>query len=449
MGSSARARLDLVSAAGWRLLFAAVAVALLFRVLTETRHFASAAALAAAAGLLLVDLVRLALRSSEDDPGPPAIEERARAQQLDQALALLDAVTVALFVLGADGRIRFANRAARALAGHSARLEDALDAPAAAEILALPVGGRRIVALADGRSMLVWVGAVATPAGGPRRLVSMQAVAGELDAVQVGAWHAMTRVLAHEMMNALTPVASLAESLARMVGGDARPAVSGAADTIARQSRHLIDFVERYRAIADLPAPAFAPLDLATFLADIEALGEAQLTARGIAFSAAALPAAAEPVEADAGLLRQALLNLLRNAGDAVAGAGGGAVRLVCAANGGELRFEVSDDGPGIPPDRIEEIFVPFYSTKEGGAGIGLALARQIALAHGGGLTARPNGGRGMNFVLSVPASQGGQRSRTGAGRDERTAQEGATRLISPDDPVVAEEGLEPPTRGL
>ena len=405
MGSSVHARLDIVSAAGWRLLFAAIAIVLLFRLLTETRHFASASVLAAAAALLLVDIVRVALRSRDGGRASPAIEERARAQQLDRALALLDAVTVALFALGPDGRIRFANRAARDLAGEVPRLEDALGKPTAAEVLALPVGGRRIVALSDGRSMLVWVGAVATPDAGPQRLVSMQAVLGELDAVQVGAWHAMTRVLAHEMMNALTPVASLAESLARMARSDRRPAVSAAADTIARQSRHLIDFVERYRAIADLPAPVFAPLDLATFLADIEALVDAQLRARGVAFSAA-LPVAAVPLDADAALLRQALLNLLRNAGEAVAGAGGGAVRFACALNGGELRFEVQDDGPGIPPDRIEEIFVPFYTTKEGGAGIGLALARQIALAHGGRLTAAPNGGRGMTFVLSIPAGR-------------------------------------------
>jgi signal transduction histidine kinase len=402
----ARVRLDIVSAVGWRLLFAAVAIALLVRVLTETGHFASAALLAAAAALLLLDVVRVSLRSRGEERASPAIEERARGQQLDRALALLDAVTVALFALGPDGRVRFANRAARALGGEVARLEDALDGQAAAEVLALPVGGRRIVALSDGRSMLVWVGAVAIPDGEPLRLVSLQAVAGELDAVQVGAWHAMTRVLAHEMMNALTPVASLAESLARMAGGDSRPAVSGAVDTIARQSRHLIDFVERYRAIADLPAPVIAPLDLATFLADIEALGDAQLRARGIAFSAAPPPVAAATVKADAGLLRQALLNLIRNAGDAVAEGGGGAVRFACAVDEGEVRFKVEDDGPGITPERIEEIFVPFFTTKEGGAGIGLALARQIALAHGGRLTAAPNEDRGMTFILSIPASQ-------------------------------------------
>lgn len=400
-------RLDIVSAAGWRLLFAAIAIVLLPRLLTDSGHLASASVLAATAALLLVDLARIALPRSEDARPSPAIEEWARAQQLDQALALLDAVTVALFTLGPDGGIRFANRAARSLIGSIARLEDALGRPAASEILALPVGGRRIVTLSDGRSVLIWVGAFSTPEGGPQRLVSLQVVAAELDAVQVGAWHAMTRVLAHEMMNALTPVASLAESLARMVGSDTRREVGAAADTIARQSRHLIDFVERYRAIADLPAPALAPLDLTTFLADIEALGGADLRSRGIAFSVAPPPEAV-PIEADAGLLRQALLNLLRNAGDAIAGAGGGAVRFACAADGAEVRFAVTDDGPGIPPERIEEIFVPFYTTREGGAGIGLALAREIALAHGGRLTVAPNGGRGMTFVLSIPTSQGG-----------------------------------------
>jgi signal transduction histidine kinase len=409
MGSSAHARLTTVSAVGWRLLLACIALALLFRLLTETSHYASAFVAAAAAALLLVDVVRVAFQGREDHRLLPGVEERARAQQLTKALALLDAVTVALFTLGPDGGIRFANRAARGILGDAVRLGDALDGPAAAEILDLPVGGRKILTLSDGRSVLVWVGAFSTPEEGPQRLVSMQAVAGELDAVQVGAWHAMTRVLAHEMMNALTPVASLAESLARLTGDDRRPAVSGAAETIARQSRHLIDFVERYRAIADLPAPAFAPLDLPTFLADIDILGKAQMRARGVAFSAAHMVGSVV-VEADAGLLRQALLNLLSNAGEAVAGTGGGAVRFACVVTGDKLRFEVQDNGLGIPPDRIEEIFVPFFTTKEGGSGIGLALARQIATAHRGSLTAEPNGSGGMTFSLSLPTSHGVRR---------------------------------------
>jgi signal transduction histidine kinase len=396
-----RARADLISAAGWRLLFLAVLVALILQVLATTRHFVSASLLAAAVGLVLLDLARLAGRSSPSAVATPS-QERARAQETDQALALIDAVTVSLLTLSGDGRIRFANRAGRALTGGAARLEDigSFGTDAAAAILALPIGGRQLVSLADGRSMLVWVGSFSTPEGGSQRLVSLQAVTGELDAVQVGAWHAMTRVLAHEMMNSLAPIASLSESLMRL-SGDARPEVAAAAETIARQSRHLMSFVERYRAIVNLPEPEPVPIDLAAFVADLDALAGAQLRDRGISFAAAPATGFAR---GDPGLLGQALLNLILNAADAASGVEAPEVRLTCSRAAGSLRFEVVDNGIGVSADRIEEIFVPFFTTKEEGAGVGLTLARQVALAHGGRLTAGRNAGPGMTFTLAIPA---------------------------------------------
>ena len=400
-------RLGLVSAAGWRLLLGAVLLAALVPLLATTRHLGSALLLSAALGLLLFDLVRVAANGRAAGPPPPALLPLDQARRLEHALALLDAVSVALLALSDDGRIRFANRAARMLVGADvARLGDvdALAGEAAARILALPVGGRQLVTLADGRTMLVWVGSFKTPDGGEQRLVSLQAVAGELDAVQVGAWHAMTRVLAHEMMNALTPIASLSESLVPLLetGGGA-PEVAGAVDTIARQSRHLMRFVERYRAVVNLPEPQRAPLDPSAFLAGIAALVGEQMRARGIAFSIDADPASGT-ANADADLLAQALLNLLRNASDALAGVEGAEIRLSCRRSGDSLRFAVSDNGPGIPAERLDEIFVPFFTTKDGGAGIGLALSRQIALAHGGALEAVANPSRGMTFVLSIAA---------------------------------------------
>lgn len=401
MGSSAA----LISAAGWRLLFAFILAGLLVQLLATTPYFVTAFVLAAAIALLLLDLARLAQRERSDGLPADAAGMRERAKQLEQARGLLDAVTVALFVLAPDGRIRFVNRAARLLSGGTAgRLEDiaCFRGEAAATILALPVGGRQLLTLADGRAMLVWVGAFSTPDGGPQLLLSAQAVAGELDAIQVGAWHSMTRVLAHEMMNSLTPIVSLSESLIRRAGPD--PGIDTAAlETIARQSRHLISFVERYRAIADLPAPDRTPLDLALFLADIDALAGRDLRARGIAFSTA-LRASAGTAQADADLLRQAVLNLVRNAADAVAGTSEAEIGLACVGEGNEVRFEVSDNGPGISPDRLEEIFVPFFTTKEGGAGIGLTLARQIALVHGGQVHARRNAASGTTFVLTIAA---------------------------------------------
>src|SRR5688572_30501480 len=209
-------RPDLASSAGWRLLVAACLVAA-FAQTIGTHHYATALVIGAALGLTLFDLWRLLPRRPIAPAAAPAGAFET-AQRLDRALALLDAVTVALFALDADGRVRFANRAGRALAGFEvARLQDIpqLGVSGASKILALPTGGRQLVTLIDGRSMLVWVGALSMPGDGPQRLVSMQAVAGELDAVQVGAWHRMTRVLAHEMMNSLTPIASISESLSR------------------------------------------------------------------------------------------------------------------------------------------------------------------------------------------------------------------------------------------
>jgi nitrogen fixation/metabolism regulation signal transduction histidine kinase len=401
MASKAEPRLA-AFAAGWRLLAAAALLLALLELLSATRHYASALLLGAAAALLLAEAVYAVRRSRL--AATPAREPDA-ARRHGEANALLDAVTVLLFLLSADGRIVFANRAARRLAGAEiARLDQiaSVGVEAAARILSLPIGGRQIVPLADGRNMLVWVGEVATPEEGSRRLVSMQAVAGELDAVQVGAWHSMTRILAHEMMNSLTPIASLSESL---VGLTDSSDAAAAARTIARQSRHLMSFVERYRSIVDLPEPAPAAIDLAAFVADLDALAGAELRGRGVAF-AATLPAGAIAFQADPDLLRQALLNLLRNAGDA-ASTGTAAeprVTLDCTRSEAELRFEIADNGAGAAAEHLEEMFVPFFTTKQGGAGIGLPLARQVALAHGGRLEAAANEARGMTFVLALPA---------------------------------------------
>jgi two-component system, NtrC family, nitrogen regulation sensor histidine kinase NtrY len=395
---------DLVSAAGWRLLLAASLLAALAPTIA-TRHYAVALVLGAAAGLTFFDIWRLLPLGAVATRAAQA-GEFDTAQRLDRALALLDAVTVALFALDADGRVRFANRAGRALAGFEvARLRDIplLGEDGAANILSLPVGGRQLISLTDGRSMLVWVGALSAPGTGPERLVSMQAVAGELDAVQVGAWHRMTRVLAHEMMNSLTPIASISESLSRWAKeAEVRPEIASAVATIGRRGHHLMRFVERYRAIVDLPEPDLAEVDLAAFLADIEGLVGPGLRGRGIDF-------AMDPgdrswrISADSALLEQAVLNLIKNASDAVAGTAEPRIRLSCRRASAFVTISVTDNGVGVPENQLEEIFVPFFTTKSDGAGIGLTLARQIALAHGGQLAARGTGDKGASFELTLP----------------------------------------------
>jgi len=326
--------------------------------------------------------------------------------QLQAALALIDTVTVALFVIGADDRIRFMNRAARQLAGHDAgRLGDlaVLGAEGAAAILALPTGGRQLIASRDGRSLLAWVGSIRHAGAEPQRLVSLQAVVGELDAVQVGAWHAMTRVLAHEMMNSLTPIASMAESVELLVAaGDRDPKIANAVATIGRRSRHLMDFVERYRAIVDLPRPVTQDISVADFLDGIEQLVVPGLAKRAIGFEVEA--SHGELASFDRALVEQAILNLIKNAADALEHVAAPLIRLVAIRDADALILQVSDNGHGIEEELLDDIFVPFFTTRAGGAGIGLALARQIALAHGGGLTAARAEPSGSIFRFQLPA---------------------------------------------
>ena len=389
MVSRPRERLALISGAGWRLLFVAILLAALAHIWAQ-QHYLAALAVVLASGLLLFDLWRLVMRPADAiDIGVEPAVQRAPAQ-LVAALELIDTVTVALFVLGADDRIRFMNRAARELAGFEAgRLRDiaALGEAGAAAILKLPIGGRQLIASKDGHSLLAWVGSIRHAGSEPQRLVSLQSVAGELDAVQIGAWHAMTRVLAHEMMNSLTPIASMAESVESLVAaGDRSPKIAGAIATIGRRSRHLMDFVERYRAIVDLPRPDLQAVNVAGFLDGISQLVGPEMEKRGISLELRLSENGSACF--DPALVEQAIINLIHNAADAVGDIAAPAVWLAALRDQDSFSIEVGDNGRGIEEGLLEEIFVPFFTTKAGGAGVGLALARQIALVHGGSLTA-------------------------------------------------------------
>ncbi len=404
MGSDLASRARLVSAAGWRLLFLVLLVAALVQLLPDHHYFAALLTVLAMA-LTLLDLCRLvlgALAPPIETTVPTRIDD---AVALAAQAALIDAISVTLFLVEGNGRIAFMNRAARQFAGGEVGLLaniPLLGPVAAAAILALPVGGRQLVALGDGRSALVWIGAIEGPRSVRQRLISLQPVVGELDAVQVGAWHGMARVLAHEMMNSLVPIASMSESLAELDREKVDPRAAEALTTIARRSRHLMDFVDRYRAIVELPAPnriALRPTDL---LVQIEAIMRADLANRGVALTTEAA-SDDRPLSADPALLEQAAINLVKNAAEAVAGVAEPAIRVAMVRDTSGLTIRVDDNGAGIEDALVEDLFIPFFTTKPKGGGIGLALARQIALGHGGSLSATRLVPGGMRFELFVP----------------------------------------------
>jgi nitrogen fixation/metabolism regulation signal transduction histidine kinase len=195
------------------------------------------------------------------------------------------------------------------------------------------------------------------------------------------AWQRLIRVLGHELNNSLAPIKSVAENLGSMLGRKERASdwqedMRSGLNIIAARTDGLARFMNAYARLAKLPPPAFQQVDVGGWIRRITGL-EPRLTVQ--------LQAGPElKIQADPDQLDQLLINLVRNAADAALETGGG-VRVGWERENGYIHVWVQDDGPGIP--NPTNLFVPFFTTKPSGSGIGLVLSRQIAEAHGGSLT--------------------------------------------------------------
>jgi len=422
-----------------RALLLAVLIVILVHLLAATQFYATALVVILCAALVVADLVRIVAHADRSTqrfldslsagaleapvPGPstpdrllPAFDRarhhlqqdrRAQRQSSDYLQTLLDTVPAALIVVNAQGALRMVNRAAHRLLGEPApRLEQlpTLGENAAQLLAVLPPGGQQIVRLANGHQLLGSASQFTVPGEAAQRLISLQRLAGDLDAVEHKAWDDMARVLAHEMMNSLTPIASLSESLdALLRTGGHTAEVAAALETIRRRSLGLMRFVERYRKVAELPQPLLQPLQLKSVLEGVERLLGPALDQGQVGYTSTVSPPDLI-AQADADLLEQALINLLRNAAEAVRGEAEARIEVTCGLEPGLCYIDVADNGPGLTDAAREQMFVPFFTTKAGGSGVGLSLARRIALCHGGQVTVRSNLPHGSVFRLSLPA---------------------------------------------
>jgi two-component system nitrogen regulation sensor histidine kinase NtrY len=326
--------------------------------------------------------------------------------------AIVDDSPSALLSVDEEGRIQLLNKAARQLLARQqlTRREDlAALGPELAAAAELPPGTRKITRLiVDGiPHRAIFASAYVARLDGGVMILSILPVQSELGALEVAAQADLVRVLTHEIMNSLTPVTSLARTSAEMVAlaekqgadlGDVRIAT----ETVARRAEGILRFVESYREFAQTPEVrrrSFAALPWA------EELLRLALANADDRFSGAVLEVKPETMKlnADPELLAQAVLNLLRNAFRVTAEVEKPAVVLsITRQVGGRYRIEVRDNGPGIPADRREDVFLPFYTTHRGGSGVGLSFARQVALAHGGSISAdeAPEGGAALIMVI-------------------------------------------------
>lgn len=230
------------------------------------------------------------------------------------------------------------------------------------------------------------------------KLVSIQDIQSELEEKEIEAWQKLTRVLTHEIMNSITPITSLASTanelllhgdttgngeLSRETFQDVRDAVR----TIEKRSESLLTFVNAYRSLTRIPQPDFQILEVNRLFANAIDLLQSNARRRGVALRTHVDPETLT-VTADPELVERVLINLVKNAVEAVEGVSDAEVELSARLDRrGRSVIQVTDNGPGIVPEAIDKIFIPFYTTKKEGSGIGLSLSREIMRQHGGTLT--------------------------------------------------------------
>jgi nitrogen fixation/metabolism regulation signal transduction histidine kinase len=227
-------------------------------------------------------------------------------------------------------------------------------------------------------------------------LVSLQNIQSELEEKEMEAWQNLIRVLTHEIMNSITPIASLASTVSGMLPvASAREGspdvdletvrdVRDALQTIEKRSRGLLHFVESYRELTRIPRPDFQIVMVSSLFERVGQLMESQIREAGIEFRTVIDPETLE-ITADPELMEQVLINLLLNSIQALDGRSAPMIRLTAGMNDrGRVLIQVVDNGPGILPDAQDKIFIPFFTTRPNGSGIGLSLSRRIMRIHRG-----------------------------------------------------------------
>jgi two-component system nitrogen regulation sensor histidine kinase NtrY len=325
--------------------------------------------------------------------------ERWRDEETSAGLArVVEGLDAAVLAVDAAGVVRLANRTAERLVGQP--LEGAaLTALGLAELVGVDAPRTVELALPGGRGTWEVRPSEVRLSGMPHRLIVMTDVQHALRAEERAAWQRLVRVLGHEINNSLGPISSIADTLRTGLQQPQRRAdldedlVRGL-EVIGRRAAALARFMQSYARLVRLPPPRPGRVDVAAWVrraADLETRTVVEITGG---------PALVVPGDADQ--LDQLLINLVHNAAEASAETRGG-VRIGWSTAGDTVVIVIDDDGHGVAD--TSNLFVPFFTTKPTGSGIGLVLARQIAEAHGGSLVVRNRRtGRGAEAVITLPA---------------------------------------------
>jgi len=330
----------------------------------------------------------------------PAVPEPAPApdvQRLAHLQSQLDHLPVAAWIQTSDSLQALTQRARRLVASDGIRDAQALQR----SLLASEHDGAIVLDTERGSERWRLQRQSLAIDGRAQTLIVLTPLEHELESESLEAWQQLLRVLTHEIMNSLTPIKSLSETASALLSEpDSEAQLRTALDAIARRADSLSAFVSNYRRVSQLPAPNRAPVDLATLFNRMEQAIAPGWTARG---GNATFEVASPSLRlmADEGQLEQILLALIKNAEQATAEEASPQLSVQARqSRGGRLHISVRDNGPGVPAGLERQIFLPFFSTREGGQGIGLAVVRQLMFGMKGRVRHARSMEGGAMFVL-------------------------------------------------
>ncbi|WP_247233043.1 PAS domain-containing sensor histidine kinase [Telluribacter sp. SYSU D00476] len=336
-------------------------------------------------------------------------EKEANLQYLN---AIVQHIGTGLISFDANGQVNLINNAALRMLGiyRLRQLSELQDThPRLYELLSdLETGVRELYNTPNDQPLAVQGTAIQLQ-GNWVRIVALQNIRTELNQKEVEAWQNLTRVLRHEIMNSLTPILSLVGTMRLIVNEDIeksttdQEAVSDLKEalyTLEKRSQGMMQFVNAYRDFTTLPKPNLAQVEVRDLLRDVIQLLQANLTSAGVLWQVDVKPENLS-IRADYDQLQQVLINLVKNALEAFSKQSHPLIELIAySPDNQSVIIEVRDNGDGIEPEALEKIFIPFYTTKKTGSGIGLSLSRQILQQHGGQLTAHSEVGEGTVFSM-------------------------------------------------
>jgi two-component system, NtrC family, nitrogen regulation sensor histidine kinase NtrY len=344
-----------------------------------------------------------------------------KENQLQYMQHIVEHVGTGLLSFDKEGNIEIINQAAKDLLGvqeiNSINILEKVQRGLPEILRKVSVGEQKVITLKSGNKLQQLAIRVSIFAIGRKeiRLVSLQDIKNELDEKEMDSWQKLIRVLTHEIINSVTPVTSLTSTISGFFKkGDQVVASKDLSDENIREAltglgyiedrgKNLIDFVSRFRSLTKLPKPKFEEVSLTVLFDSITLLKKDELSANGIVLNCITSSQNMN-LYCDRSLIEHVLLNLVNNASDAVSGNMNGKERNIeiMGSTTGDQHpvISVRDNGSGIPDDLIENIFIPFFTTKEHGSGIGLSLSRQIMKLHGGTISvfSRP----GIETVFSL-----------------------------------------------